>query len=128
MPRRTAHPCSSGAFLRIFTAEFQVFADIVCPGITFAPRNCDMNGGEADHDSGYDRLTVNRIVRLIRPPQLINRQDSFDHVLELFFVAGTLFQVAAGYVSAPRVHRRALTYEGRKPCSENTWISRGVKW
>jgi endonuclease/exonuclease/phosphatase family metal-dependent hydrolase len=68
------------------------------PVILAGDFNFDWNpvNGEADHDLGYDNLTLNGTVEWVRPPELATTQCDiqgngcrFNSVLDFVFVAGT---------------------------------------
>jgi endonuclease/exonuclease/phosphatase family metal-dependent hydrolase len=47
-----------------------------------------VDGGERDHDPGYDNLTADGIWEWVRPPVLVSTQDSdYDDVLDFVFTA-----------------------------------------
>jgi|GEM_PF-354358 len=50
----------------------------------------EVNGGDADHDKGYDNLTRNDVFKWVRPDTLIKTQTSprFDSVLDFVFASG----------------------------------------
>lgn len=50
----------------------------------------EVDGGDADHDLGYDNMIAGGTYRWVRPPQLVKTQcsDRFDSVLDFIFVAG----------------------------------------
>lgn len=66
-------------------------ADQVLPVIMVGDHNFDwrVQGGDTDHDAGYDLLTAEGALEWVRPDPLIRTQCSgFDSVLDFVFVGG----------------------------------------
>jgi hypothetical protein len=56
----------------------------------------DVEGGDTDHDEGYDALTANGVWSWVRPEELVPTQcSSFQSVLDFGFVGGAAQQWAA---------------------------------
>ncbi len=63
---------------------------VALPVIAVGDYNFDwaVEGGETDHDPGYDNLVAGGVWRWVRPEVLINTQCSGDAILDFVFVAG----------------------------------------